>query len=109
MSNRYLKLWAVRANPDGLLCEGRGITRFAYSMMNSQPPPKPDIKTATPQITRRKWLRRMAWGTGALAAGVVIDTFFIEPHWLEIVERDLPIRNLPSHWDGKRLVQISDI
>jgi predicted MPP superfamily phosphohydrolase len=73
------------------------------------PTPKPDLAAVPPQITRRKWLRRVAWGTGALAAGVVIDTFFIEPHWLEIVERDLPIRNLPSHWVGKRLVQISDI
>ena len=64
--------------------------------MNSKPTPKFDFTASPPQLTRRKWLRRVAWGTGALTAGIVIDTFFIEPHWLEIVERDLPIRNLPS-------------
>src|SRR5438309_1389929 len=78
-------------------------------MTNPIPTPKPDFSAPPPQLTRRKWFRRMACGTGALAAGVVIDTFFIEPHWLEIVERDLPIRNLPTDWVGKRLVQISDI
>jgi predicted MPP superfamily phosphohydrolase len=59
--------------------------------------------------TRRQWLKRAAWTVAAAGAGVVIDTFFFEPHWLEIVQRDLPIRNLPTHWKGRLLAQISDV
>jgi len=58
---------------------------------------------------RRQWLKRAAWGIGAVGAGVAIDTFFFEPHWLEIVQRELPIDALPAHWEGKSLVQISDV
>jgi hypothetical protein len=59
--------------------------------------------------TRRQWLKRTAGVACAVAAGVLVDTFYIEPHWVEFVRRDLPIRHLPSHWQGKLLVQISDI
>ena len=33
----------------------------------------------------------------------------IEPHWIEIVERSLPIVGLPPRLVGKRLVQVSDL
>jgi predicted MPP superfamily phosphohydrolase len=36
-------------------------------------------------------------------------TWRIEPHWIEVVRRPLPISGLPQHLAGKRLVQISDI
>lgn len=36
-------------------------------------------------------------------------TWRIEPHWIELVRRTLPIANLPEHLVGQRLVQISDI
>lgn len=68
--------------------------------------------TASPapqMVSRRQWLRRAAWGAYAATTGVIVDTFFIEPHWLEIVRRDLPIRHLPAHWEGKFLAQISDV
>ncbi len=45
----------------------------------------------------------------AAAAGVIVDTFWIEPHWLHVVRRDLPIRNLPPQWQGRTLMQICDI
>ena len=45
----------------------------------------------------------------ASAAGVVGYTIGIEPHWLEIVERNLAIDNLPSALEGARLAQISDL
>jgi predicted MPP superfamily phosphohydrolase len=68
-------------------------------------------QSATPgkRLSRRKWLRRALAGGLAITGGVLFDTFYIEPHWVEFVYRDLPIRHLPSEWDGKRLVQISDI
>ncbi|MBI3864490.1 MAG: metallophosphoesterase [Planctomycetia bacterium] len=68
------------------------------------------VALAAPRkVTRRQWLRRTTWGAYAAALGVIVETFFIEPHWLEIVRRDLPIRNLPVHWQGRTLAQISDI
>jgi predicted MPP superfamily phosphohydrolase len=36
-------------------------------------------------------------------------TWRIEPHWIEVVRRPLPISGLPQHLAGKRLVQISYI
>ena len=45
----------------------------------------------------------------ASAVGVVGYTIGVEPHWLEIVERNLAIDNLPSALEGARLVQISDL
>ena len=38
-----------------------------------------------------------------------MDAFWVEPHWLEIVRRDLPIRNLPARWQERTVMQISDI
>ena len=65
--------------------------------------------TAPPRITRRRWLKRAVAAAAALGAGIVVDTFWIEPHWLEVVRRDLPIRNLPRNWQGRTLMQISDV
>jgi len=46
----------------------------------------------------------------AAAGGATLGyTFLLEPFWLELVQRDLPIRNLPGSLKGKTLVQISDI
>lgn len=36
-------------------------------------------------------------------------TYFIEPRWLELTQRDLLIPNLPADWNGKRLVHVSDL
>lgn len=56
-------------------------------------------------MTRRRFL-----AAGALAAcGTGLYTWRIEPHWIEVVERDLPIHKLPSALAGRRLVQISDL
>lgn len=56
--------------------------------------------------------RRVFVGTGAtLAAGVGVFgyTTIIEPHWLEIVRRDLPIAKLPVSLDGATLAHVSDL
>lgn len=36
-------------------------------------------------------------------------TVLIEPRWLSIEYIDLKLPNLPSHWSGRKLVQISDL
>ena len=64
--------------------------------------------TAEP-VKRRDFLK---WGLAASAAtavGIVGYTFGIEPHWLEIVERPLPIAGLPQALVGRRLVHLSDV
>jgi len=68
---------------------------------DSSPPPPPS--------SRRTFLKRAA--AGALAAGLATlgYTYAIEPHWVEVVHRDLPIVGLPSPLVGRRLIQISDL
>lgn len=33
----------------------------------------------------------------------------VEPYWLDVTQVTMPIKNLPQHWQGKTLMQISDI
>jgi uncharacterized protein len=59
-------------------------------------------------ITRRRFLKAAASAVGlGTAAGVY--TWRVEPHWLEVVERRLPIADLPNDLAGSRLVQLSDL
>ena len=59
-------------------------------------------------LTRRKFI----WRTGAGLVGSVVATglyaWRIEPHWVEVVERLLPVAQLPAALVGRRLIQISD-
>jgi predicted MPP superfamily phosphohydrolase len=59
-------------------------------------------------VTRRTFLR-LAGLTSAAAAGVGAYATVVEPHWVEVVRRPLPIRNLPVALAGRTLAQISDI
>lgn len=61
-------------------------------------------------MDRRRFLQLSALATTAsAAAGTVGYTLAVEPHWLEITTRDLPIAKLPAALDGARLVQLSDL
>jgi uncharacterized protein len=55
-----------------------------------------------PKLTRRRFIRLAVLGLGAYA-------WQIEPHWTKIVERDLPIKELPGSLEQRKLVQISDL
>lgn len=48
-------------------------------------------------------------GAAALSAGVGTYAFGIEPHWLELVRRDLPIAALPSVLEGATLALLTDL
>ena len=72
------------------------------------PPPLPS-SAKPPRLSRRRFLRRAALATGAVAVGTVGYTWRIEPHWVEVVRRPLPIANLPAGLVGRTLVQISDL
>jgi predicted MPP superfamily phosphohydrolase len=56
-------------------------------------------------LTRRQFVATL----GTAAAGVGFYTWRIEPTWLEITHRSLPVANLPPALAGKTLVQLSDI
>ncbi len=60
-------------------------------------------------MNRRTFVQLSAAAIGVSGLGTVGYTLGIEPHWFEIVERDLPIDHLPSGLVGKRLVQFSDL
>ena len=59
-------------------------------------------------VTRRQVLRA-AIAAGAAGLGLGIYASQWEPHWLEFVHLDLPVRGLPASLIGARLVQLSDI
>jgi len=63
----------------------------------------------TGKTTRRRWLKRTVGAAAACGVGVVVDTFLVEPRWVELVRRDLPIAGLPAQWHGRTLVQLSDL
>lgn len=67
------------------------------------------ISLRWPKLTRRQWIKIVAGGSLVGALGLGGYTYWIEPHWLDFVTRDLPIANLGRDLEGKRLVQISDI
>jgi uncharacterized protein len=60
-------------------------------------------------ITRRQLLVGGAAAAAAAVAGLSIYTVFVEPHWLEIVRRPMPLEHLPPELVGKTLLQVSDI
>jgi hypothetical protein len=57
-------------------------------------------------ITRRRFLQMSAVAAGL---GVGVYTWRWEPHWLEVVERPLPVAHLPEPLIGSRIVQLSDL
>ncbi len=59
-------------------------------------------------MNRRRFLRYSGGIAAAGATGVLGYTFGIESHWVEVVQRPLPVGALPPSLDGSRLIQISD-
>lgn len=59
-------------------------------------------------FSRRQFLR-MSVATVAGSTGTALYAWQIEPHWLEIVTRPLPIAGLPDSLAGARLAQLSDL
>lgn len=60
-------------------------------------------------ITRRKFLMRSAAAIAGTAAATFGYTWRVEPHWIQVARRSLPIARLPAELVGKTLVQISDL
>jgi predicted MPP superfamily phosphohydrolase len=58
-----------------------------------------------PVLSRRRFLACSAAAVGGLG----LYTWQVEPHWLDIVRRPLPIAGLPTALVGRTLAQLSDI
>jgi predicted MPP superfamily phosphohydrolase len=60
-------------------------------------------------LKRRKFIQNTVYGFVGASLLSGLYTWQIEPFWLEFVKLKMPVKNLPSHLEGKTLMQISDI
>ena len=59
-------------------------------------------------MNRRQFLA-LGGAAFATAAGVPLYAWQIEPHWVDVVRRPLPLEDLPPALEGRTLLQLSDI
>ena len=60
-------------------------------------------------MNRREFVRRSAALAGVGVAAVGSYTWGVEPFWLDVVRRDLPVAALPPALEGARLAHLSDL
>jgi len=60
-------------------------------------------------MNRRKFIKNSIIGGGITGLGLGVYANQVEPFWLEIVEKKMPINFLPKELEGATLMQISDI
>ena len=59
-------------------------------------------------MNRRRFLA-LGGGATAAAVGTALYAWRIEPFWVDVVRRPMPLENLPPALEGKTLLQISDV
>jgi predicted MPP superfamily phosphohydrolase len=59
-------------------------------------------------LTRRQFLT-LGGAAVASAGGIALYAWQIEPHWVEVVRRPMPLENLPPSLEGRTLLHVSDI
>lgn len=60
-------------------------------------------------MKRRNFLKNSALGMVGIGMISGIYSWQIEPFWLELVQKKMPVKNLPNHLVGMTLMQISDM
>ena len=60
------------------------------------------------RLTRRQLVALLGAGAAGLV-GLPAYAFGIEPHWVELVTRPMPLRGLPPALAGRTLLQVSDL
>lgn len=60
-------------------------------------------------IARHFTRRRFLLGGVATTCAVGLYAWGIEPHWIEVIHRVMPLRNLPEDLEGASLIQLSDL
>lgn len=68
-----------------------------------------DANRSQPSPSKKPTRRQVFRATLGTAALLGLYTWRVEPHWIEIVRRTLPINHLPSTLQGVTLVQLSDL
>ena len=61
------------------------------------------------RLSRRRFLKYASLGTLSVGVGCGLYAWRIEPHWVQITQRQMPLRNLSPSLVGKRIVQLSDL
>ncbi len=61
------------------------------------------------KMKRRRFIKYGLGGVTGMALSAGLYSWQVEPFWLEMVEKKMPIKNLPLSLQGKKLMQISDI
>ena len=59
-------------------------------------------------FTRRQFLT-LGGAAVASAAGIGLYAWQVEPHWVEVVRRAMPLEHLPPGLEGRTLLHVSDI
>ena len=62
-----------------------------------------------PRRVMRRWLLKAAGGLVATVGGAAAYARWVEPIWIDIVQRDLPVPGLPAAWEGVRIGLIADL
>ena len=60
-------------------------------------------------LTRRQLFKSIFGATAAVGTGLGLYAWRVEPHWVQVVVRDLPIAHLPDSLRGRTLLQLSDL
>ena len=60
------------------------------------------------RLTRRSLLKASA-GLFAIGGGAAAYALWVEPTWIDVVHRDLPVPDLPAAWEGIRVGLIADL
>jgi predicted MPP superfamily phosphohydrolase len=69
-----------------------------------------EAKEIDPKINRRKFIGKcITAGIGVSIAGLGIYSIGMEPHNIVMERQKLALKNLPSAWVGRKIVQVSDI
>lgn len=77
--------------------------------INSQPGDAPTSPLEKRKLTRRQMLALLGAGAASAFAGTVAYTMLVEPFWISVHRRPMPIAGLPAGLVGKTMLQISDL
>lgn len=74
-------------------------------MTDAQEAPPPRRR----RLTRRKFLLGAGAAVGACAVCGPLYAFHVEPHWIDVARRSMPLAGLDPRWDGRTIAHISDL
>jgi predicted MPP superfamily phosphohydrolase len=101
-------VWLFSLMGNGLVYFLAGFLARAWSRRAAPSAPGADTTVPT-SCTRRCFITGGAKAVGVGVAGAMGYAFLVEPRWLGVSRREIPIRGLPAALDGLRVVQLTDV